>query len=80
LEYHRTKDIIYVQQLLGRKEIKNTMIYINIEHAIFGARDNDEFTVRVAKNVKEASALVEVGFECVAGEYSHGGKILRKGK
>lgn len=52
MEYHRTKDIVHVQQLFGHKDVRNTMIYINIEHAIFGAGDNDEFTVRVPKNQK----------------------------
>jgi integrase/predicted RNA-binding Zn-ribbon protein involved in translation (DUF1610 family) len=64
-EYHRTKDIIYVQQLLGHKDIKNTMIYINIEHAIFGAGDNDEFTVRVTEKPEEIKEFLQIGFEYV---------------
>jgi integrase len=64
-EYHRTKDIVYVQQLLGHKEIKNTMIYINIEHAIFGASESDEFTVRVTEKPEEIKDLLQVGFEYV---------------
>jgi integrase len=80
MEYHRTKDIVYVQQLLGHKDIRNTMIYINIEHAIFGAGDNDEFTVRVANDVKGACTLAEAGFEYITGEYNDGGKIFRKRK
>jgi integrase len=65
MEYHRTKDIVYVQQLLGHKEIKNTMIYINIEHAIFGASENDEFTVRVTEKPEEIKELLQLGFEYV---------------
>jgi integrase len=80
MEYHRTKDIVYVQQFLGHKDVRNTMIYINIEHAIFGAGDNDEFTVRIATDVKEACALTQVGFEYITGEYDDGGKIFRKRK
>jgi integrase len=80
MEYHRTKDIVYVQQLLGHKDIRNTMIYINIEHALFGASDNDEFTVRVATDVKGACALTGAGFEYVTGEYNDGGKIFKKRK
>lgn len=30
MEYHKTKDVIHVQQLLGHKNIQNTMIYINL--------------------------------------------------
>ena len=67
-------------KLLDHKSIKSTMKYINLEKAIFGELGNDEFTVRVAQNVKEACDLVEVGFEYVTGDYSDGGKIFRKRK
>jgi integrase len=30
MEYHRTKDILHVQQQLGHKDIKNTMIYTHL--------------------------------------------------
>jgi hypothetical protein len=30
MEYHRTKDILHVKQLLGHKQIQNTMFYINL--------------------------------------------------
>jgi integrase/predicted RNA-binding Zn-ribbon protein involved in translation (DUF1610 family) len=69
--YHETKDVYYVSQFLGHKEIKNTMIYINIEHAIFGASsDNSEFTVRVTEKPEEIKALLEVGFEYVCSKDS----------
>ena len=29
MEYHRTKDVLYVMQVLGHKNIKNTLIYIH---------------------------------------------------
>lgn len=62
MEYHHTKDIIHVQRMLGHKSIKNTMIYINLENALFQS-SNDEFHVRAAETVEEASKLGEVGFE-----------------
>ena len=62
-EYHRTKDIVYVQQLLGHKDVRNTMIYINVEHAIFGAGENDEFIVRVTDKPEEIKELLQIGFE-----------------
>ena len=31
IEYHKTKDILHVKKLLGRKRVENTEIYIDIE-------------------------------------------------
>ena len=61
-EYHKTRDIIHVQQILGHRDIKSTMIYINLEQALFNAT-NDEFHVKTAKTVEESCKLAEVGFE-----------------
>lgn len=77
MEYHKTKDIIHVQRLLGHKNIQNTMVYITIENALF-TDVNDEFHVRTAKTVEEACKLVEVGFEYVT--EIDGVKIFRKRK
>jgi len=62
MEYHRTKDIIHVKKVLGHKRIENTMIYINLEQALFQTA-NDEFHVKVAETPEEASKLGEAGFE-----------------
>ena len=75
MEYHRTKDILYVKQLLGHKSINSTLIYTQLVNF-----KEDEFHVRVARNAKEACELVEAGFEYVTGEYDDGGKIFRKRK
>jgi integrase len=61
MEYHRTKDILYVMKLLGHKSIKNTLIYTQL----IEFDDNDQFVCKVAKTVKEASELIESGFEYV---------------
>ena len=79
-EYHKTKDILHVQRLLGHKSIQNTLIYIDLEVKIFNSPNDEGFTSRIAHNVGEAAALVEAGFEYVTGEYSDGGKIFRKRK
>lgn len=63
-EYHRTHDIIPVQQLLGHMDIKSIMIYINLERAIFNS-STDQFHVKVAMSSKEAAKLLEVGFDYV---------------
>jgi integrase len=80
MEYHRTKDVLYVQKLLGHKSLQSTMVYIDYEKACFGTPDNEKFYSKVAINVGEAAELIEDGWEYVTGEYSDGGKIFRKRK
>lgn len=77
MEYHKTKDILHVQRLLGHKNIQNTLIYIDLESKLYNG-SNDGYSVRIAHNVGEACSLIEAGFEYVTGEYSDGGKIFRK--
>jgi integrase/recombinase XerD len=60
MEYHRTKDILYVKQLLGHKKLENTLIYTQLVNF-----QDDEFTCKVAKTVQEAAQLIEAGFDYV---------------
>jgi integrase len=76
MEYHQTRDILHVKKVLGHRSIQNTMKYIDLEHAIFNSRNDDQFTVRVAETVDEACELVEAGFEYVT-EVNHT-QIFRK--
>ena len=64
MEYHKTKDILHVQAVLGHRDIKSTMVYVNLEDALFQST-NDEFYVKTAKTVEEALKLIQVGFEFV---------------
>ena len=75
-EYARTKDLLYVQQLLGHRSIKTTLRYIQLADI----PQEERFISKVAMNVKEATELIELGFEYVTGEYDDGGKIFRKRK
>jgi len=73
MEYHKTKDILYVQKLLGHERIESTMLYTQLidfsEH---------EYSCKVAENVDEAKKLVEAGFEFVT---DFGGyRLFRKRK
>ena len=74
MEYHRTKDILYVKQLLGHKSIKNTLVYTHL----VGFDENDQFVVKVASSIDEFATLLEAGFEYVS-DYDDK-KILRKRK
>jgi integrase len=75
IEYHRTRDILHVMELLGHKSIKNTLIYINLERACF-KESNDEFIVKMTDDHEEARKLLEIGFDWV-GEVN-GTIFLRK--
>jgi hypothetical protein len=74
MEYHKTKDILHVMQLLGHKSIKNTLIYTQL----IDFPEDDEFVCKVAKNVQEASQLIETGFEYVC--EIEDAKLFRKRK
>ncbi|MDH5389828.1 MAG: site-specific integrase, partial [Candidatus Bathyarchaeota archaeon] len=71
--YHRTKDIVYTQRVLGHRSLKNTMRYVQLIDF-----EEDEFTSAVARNLQEACQLIEVGFEYVT--EIDGAKLFRKRK
>jgi len=78
MEYHRTRDIIHIQQIIGHKNIQNTMVYITLSRELL--KGQQEHISKVAKDAREACALVDFGFEYVTGEHCDGGKIFRKPK
>ena len=61
IEYAKTKDVLYVQKLLGHKSLKTTLHYI--QHIVLP--QNEEYICKVAKTIEEATALIEVGFQYV---------------
>jgi len=72
IEYAKTKDILYVQKLLGHRNLKTTLRYtqlVNLPH-------QEEYICKVAKNVEEAKELIEAGFEYVT--EMQGLKLFRK--
>ena len=58
--YDQTRDILATMQMLGHKNIRNTLIYTHLIDW-----KSDEFVSKVAKTVKEAQELVEAGFDYV---------------
>ncbi|MGB9693791.1 MAG: site-specific integrase, partial [Fervidobacterium sp.] len=60
MEYHKTKDILHVMEVLGHKNINNTLVYTQLVD--FG---DNEYTVRVAHTIEEDRQLIEAGFEYV---------------
>lgn len=62
MEYHRTKDLLHVKQLLGHKSIKNTLVYTHL----VDFEENDNYIVKVASTIDEFTNLLENGFEYVS--------------
>ena len=60
MEYHKTKDILHVKQLLGHRNINSTLVYTQLINF-----EKDEFYSATAKTVEEARQLVESGFEYI---------------
>jgi integrase len=60
MEYHKTKDLLYVKALLGHKDLRTTLRYTQLLEL-----GNDEYTCKVAKTLEEATNLIENGFEYV---------------
>ena len=60
MQYHKTKDIVFVQRKIGHKSLKNTLIYMDL--ADF---DTEEYISKVAQTAEEIQELIESGFEYV---------------
>jgi hypothetical protein len=76
MEYHRTKNILHVKQVLGHKRIENTLKYIQLAEELF--KGEIEYVSRVAKTEGEACLLMESGFDFVCD--FNGNKLFRKKK
>jgi integrase len=73
-EYHKTKDILHVMQVLGHKNIKNTLLYTQL----IDVEKDDSFICKMAKEPKEIQELIELGFEFVCD--LEGTKFFKKRK
>jgi len=60
MEYHKTKDILRVKELLGHRSLNNTLIYTQLIDC-----ESDDYHSATAKTPEEAKQLVETGFEYV---------------
>lgn len=60
MEYHKTKDILHVMELLGHRNIQNTLIYTQLVNF-----ESNDYHSATAAGTEEAKQLVESGFEYV---------------
>jgi len=72
-EYHRTKDILHVMELLGHRDIKTTLIYTHLVNF-----EGDDYHVKASTTLEEDKELLKTGFEYVTER--DGVKIYRKRK
>jgi integrase len=71
--YAKTRDILLVKQQMGHKKIETTLIYTQLLNL-----NEDEWTCKTANNIKDATALIEAGFEYIT--EIDGNKLFRKRK
>lgn len=72
--YSKTRDILYVKQQLGHRKIDNTLIYTQL----VDQTEEEEYICKTATNVKQATTLIENGFQYVT--EMDGLKLFRKRK
>ncbi|MGB9134569.1 MAG: tyrosine-type recombinase/integrase [Candidatus Bathyarchaeia archaeon] len=70
----KTKDILLVKQQLGHKKIETTLIYTQL----VAFNEENDYACKTATNVKEATDLIEYGFEYII--EMDGLKLFRKRK
>ena len=75
MEYHKTKNIKFVQNILGHKKLENTDIYTHLINF-----ESDEWHVAHARNLEEENRLIEAGFEYVRYSQKDEVAIYRKRK
>lgn len=75
MEFHRTKNILYVKQILGHKKLENTELYTHLINF-----ESDEWHVAHASDIDEESKLLEAGYEYVRYSAKDSIAIYRKRK
>jgi integrase len=60
MEYSKTKEILYVKQFLGHRNINSTLTYTQLVNF-----ESEEYHVRISKTIEEDKELLEEGFEYV---------------
>jgi len=60
MTYYKTRDILYVKEMLGHVSINNTLVYTHLVNF-----NENEYVSTVAKSIEEAQKLIEQGFEYV---------------
>lgn len=62
--YHQTKDILHVKAFMGHRRIESTLVYVQIESALYQSL-SDDWTCKVAETTEQVKELIGTGFEFV---------------
>lgn len=54
-----------VKEFLGHASLENTLLYIQVEQAIFGLSNDDEYDVTATNDKEDIKKLISVGFEYI---------------
>ena len=72
--YAKTRDILLVKQQMGHKKLETTLLYTRL----LAFNTEEEYTCKTATNAKEATILIENGFEYI--QEIDGLRLYRKRK
>ena len=72
--YHKTKDLLHVKAKLGHRDLRTTLRYTQLLETL----ENDEYHCKTAINIKQATQLIENGFEYITEK--DGTMLFRKRK
>jgi len=72
--YHKTRDLLFVKQQLGHKDLRQTLRYTQL----IPFNEEEEYTCKTAITIKQATDLLEHGFTYI--QEIDGIKIYRKRK
>jgi integrase len=71
MEYHKSKNILYIQERLGHRNIASTLVYTHLVNF-----ESDEYHTATYRSLKEDEELPKAGFEYITER--DGVKIYRK--
>jgi integrase len=72
--YAKTRDILLVKQQMGHKKIETTLVYTQL----LNLNEDEEYTTRTTNDLKEATKLLDNGFDYIM--ETDGYKVFRKRK
>jgi site-specific recombinase XerD len=64
-EYHKTRDLLHVKDILGHKKVETTIIYTRLYKQIYKNLQPDQFITKIASTKEERIELMNDGWNLV---------------